>query len=41
MSIQNNTYTFLAEKIDRKRPPGTSRCRWVDNIKWGLRVAEW
>jgi hypothetical protein len=29
----------LVEKNDGKQPPGKSRCRWVDNIMWGL--PEW
>lgn len=41
MSIRKNTYTLLVEKTDGKRPPGKSRYKWVDNIKWGLMVAEW
>jgi hypothetical protein len=41
MSIRKNNYTILVEKTDGKRPLGKFRYRWVDNIKWGLMVAEW
>jgi hypothetical protein len=28
-----NIYKILAEKPERKRPVGTSTCRWDDNIR--------
>jgi hypothetical protein len=28
-------------KPEGKRPPGTARRRWVDNIKMGLRELKW
>jgi hypothetical protein len=28
-------------KPEGKRPPGSPRCRWVDNIKRILREIEW
>jgi hypothetical protein len=29
-------YRVLVRKLEGKRPPGRSRCRWEDNIKMDL-----
>jgi hypothetical protein len=31
-----NVYKSLVGKPEGKRPPGTPRCRWVDDIKMDL-----
>jgi hypothetical protein len=31
----------LVGKSEGRRPLGRRRCRWVDNIKMGLREIEW
>jgi hypothetical protein len=36
-----NAYRILAGKPERKRPLGTPRHRWVDNIKIDLREIRW
>jgi hypothetical protein len=37
MAEKRSGYRILVEKPERKRPLGTSRCRWVDDIKIDLR----
>jgi hypothetical protein len=37
MGKKGNAYRILAGKPEGKRPVGRPRCRWVDNIKMGLR----
>jgi hypothetical protein len=32
-----NAYRILVEKLEGKRLVGRRRCKWVDNIKMGLR----
>jgi hypothetical protein len=34
---KSNAYRILVGKPEVKRPLGRPRCRWVDNIKMGLR----
>jgi hypothetical protein len=34
---KNKVYRILVEKLERERPLGRSRRRWVDNIKMDLR----
>jgi hypothetical protein len=34
---KRNAYRILVGKSEGKRPLGSSRCRWVDNIKMDLR----
>jgi hypothetical protein len=34
---KRNAYRILVGKPEGKRPPGSVRCRWVDNNKMGLR----
>jgi hypothetical protein len=36
-----NAYRILVAKPEGKRPLGRPSCRWVDNIKMGLREIEW
>jgi hypothetical protein len=36
-----NAYRILVGKPEVKRPLGRQRCRWVDNIKMGLREVGW
>jgi hypothetical protein len=31
---------ILVGKLEGKRPPGRSRCKWVDNVKVDLREIE-
>jgi hypothetical protein len=38
---KRNAYRILMGKLERKRPLGRSRCRWVDNIKMDLREIGW
>jgi hypothetical protein len=38
---RRNAYRILVGKTEGKRPLGTPRCRWVDNIKMDLREIEW
>jgi hypothetical protein len=38
---KKNTYRLLMQNPEGKRPPGRSRCRWVDNIKMDLGEIEW
>jgi hypothetical protein len=37
MGAKRNAYTILAGKPEEKRPLGTPRSMWVDNIKMDLR----
>jgi hypothetical protein len=37
MGEKRSAYRILVGKPEGKRPLGTSRCRWVDNIKMDLR----
>jgi hypothetical protein len=46
MGEKRNMYRLLVGKPKGKRPPGRSRCRWIDNIKMdlleiGLSVVDW
>jgi hypothetical protein len=34
-------YRLLVRKLERKRPLGRSKRRWVDNIKMDLGEIEW
>jgi hypothetical protein len=36
MIFKMNAYRILVGKPEGKRPPGRSRCRWMDNIKMDL-----
>jgi hypothetical protein len=38
---KRNVYRLLVGKLERKRPLGRPRRRWVDNIKMDLREIEW
>jgi hypothetical protein len=38
---KRNAYRILVGKPEGKRPLGRQRCRWVDNIKIGLRETGW
>jgi hypothetical protein len=37
MGAKRNTYKILVGKPEGKRPLGSPRCRWVDNIEIDLR----
>jgi hypothetical protein len=37
---KRNAYRILVGKPEGKRPLGRPRCKWVDNIKTGLREIE-
>jgi hypothetical protein len=37
MGEKRNAYRLLVEKPERKRPLGTQRRKWVDNIKIDLK----
>jgi hypothetical protein len=37
MGEKMNAYRILVVNPDGKRPLGTPRCRWVDNIKMDLK----
>jgi hypothetical protein len=39
--ILQNAYTVLVGKPKQKRPPGTPRQRWEDNIKMDLKEMGW
>jgi hypothetical protein len=41
MREKRNAYRILAGNPEGKRPLGRPRCRWVDNIKMGLRKIGW
>jgi hypothetical protein len=41
MGEKTNAYRILVGKPEGKRPLGTPRLRWVDNIKMDLREIEW
>jgi hypothetical protein len=38
---KRKAYRILSEKPEGKRPLGTPKRRWVDNIKMDLREIEW
>jgi hypothetical protein len=38
---ETNAYRILVGKLEGKRPLGTPRLRWVDNIKIYLREIGW
>jgi hypothetical protein len=38
---KRNAYGILVGKLERKRPLGTPRHRWVDNIEIDLREIGW
>jgi hypothetical protein len=41
MGEKRNAYRILVGMPEGKRPLGRPRCRWVDNIKMGLREIGW
>jgi hypothetical protein len=41
MGDKRNAYRILVGMPEGKRPLGTPRPRWVDNIKMDLREIEW
>jgi hypothetical protein len=42
MEEKRNAYRVLEGKLERNRPLGRPRCRWVDNVeKWILREMGW
>jgi hypothetical protein len=41
MGEKRNAYRVLVGKPEGKRPLGSPRYRWEDNIKMDLRVIEW
>jgi hypothetical protein len=46
MGEKRNVYRLLVGKPEGRRPLGTPRCRWIDNIKkdiseMGLSVLDW
>jgi hypothetical protein len=41
MVKERNAYRILVGNPEGKRPLGTTRRRWVDNIKMGLRETGW
>jgi hypothetical protein len=36
-----NAYNILVRKPEGRRPFGSPRCRWEDNINMGVREIEW
>jgi hypothetical protein len=38
---KRNAYRILVVKLERKRPLGRPRLRWVGNIKIGIREIGW
>jgi hypothetical protein len=38
---KRNAYRILMGRPEGKRPLGTPRCRWVENIKMNLREIGW
>jgi hypothetical protein len=38
---KRNVYRLLIGKLERKRPLGRPRRRWIGNIKIGLNVVDW
>jgi hypothetical protein len=36
-----NAHRILVGELEGRRPLGRPRCRWVDNIKMGLREIGW
>jgi hypothetical protein len=41
MREKRNAYRIFVGKPEGKRPPGRSRCKWVDNIKMDFRIIGW
>jgi hypothetical protein len=41
MGAKKNTYRMLVGKLERKRPLGRSKRRWVNNIKMELGEIGW
>jgi hypothetical protein len=41
MGKKRNEYRILVRKLERKKPRGRPRCRWVDNIEMDLREVGW
>jgi hypothetical protein len=41
MGVKRNAYRILMGKPEGKRPLGTPRYRWVDNVKMDLRETGW
>jgi hypothetical protein len=41
MGEKRNTYRLLVGKREGKRPLGSPRCRWVDNIRMNLGDVGW
>jgi hypothetical protein len=41
MGEKRNAYTLLVGKLERKRPLGRTRRRWVDNIRMDLGEVGW
>jgi hypothetical protein len=41
MGKRRGVYRVLVGKPKGKRPLGSPRCRWEDNIKMGLQEVEW
>jgi hypothetical protein len=39
--VKRNAYRILVGKTEGKKPLGTPRCRWVNNIKMDLRELRW
>jgi hypothetical protein len=41
MGVKRSAYRILVRKPKGKRPIGSPRCMWVDNIKMDHREIEW